>query len=38
MEPDAASKPNMYNNMVTITVIRINGINTIIHDITPIPD
>jgi len=38
MEPDAASKPNIYNNIVTITVIRINGINTIIHDITPIPD
>jgi hypothetical protein len=32
--PVAASKPNIYNNMLTITVIRINGINTITHDTT----
>jgi hypothetical protein len=36
--PVAASNPKMYNNILTIKVIKINGINTIIHDIIDIPD
>jgi hypothetical protein len=35
--PVAASRPNTYKSIVTITVIKINGINTIIHDIIDIP-
>ena len=37
IEPVAISNPNIYNSILTITVININGINTIIHDIIPIP-
>jgi hypothetical protein len=36
--PVAGSNPNTYNNMATITDIKIKGTNTIIHDIIPIPD
>jgi hypothetical protein len=35
--PVAASSPNTYKSIVTITVMKINGINTIIHDIIDIP-
>jgi hypothetical protein len=35
--PVAASSPKMYNNMLTMTVIRIKGIKTMIHDTTPNP-
>jgi hypothetical protein len=36
--PVVGLNPKTYNNIVTITVININGINTIIQDTTPIPD
>jgi len=35
--PVAASSPNTYSNIVTITVIKINGMNTITHDMIDIP-
>jgi hypothetical protein len=35
--PVAASSPNTYNNIVTITVMKINGMNTRIHDMIVIP-
>jgi hypothetical protein len=35
--PVAASSPNTYNNIATITVIKINGMNTRTHDMTVIP-
>jgi hypothetical protein len=35
--PVAASSPNTYNNIATITVININGMNTSIHDMIVIP-
>jgi hypothetical protein len=35
--PVAALSPNTYKSIVTITVIKIKGINTIIHDIIVIP-
>jgi len=35
--PVAISSPNIYNNILTITVININGTNTIIQDIILIP-
>ena len=35
--PDVAFSPKMYNNIATINVIKINGIKTIIHEITPKP-
>ena len=35
--PVAASSPNTYNNIVTITVMKINGMNTRIHDMIVMP-
>jgi hypothetical protein len=35
--PVAGSKPKTYNRITTITDMKIKGINTIIHDIIPIP-
>ena len=35
--PVAASSPNTYNNIATITVIKINGMNTRTHDMIVIP-
>jgi len=37
MVPVAAFNPKTYNNMVTTTVIKINGIKTIIHETIPKP-
>jgi hypothetical protein len=36
--PVAASRPKTYKSIATITDIKINGINTIIHDTIVIPD
>jgi len=35
--PVVSFKPNAYNNMAAMIVIRTNGINTIIHEIIPKP-
>ena len=35
--PVAASSPNTYNKIVTITVMKINGMNTRIHDMIVMP-
>ena len=37
MVPVVAFSPKKYKSKVTITVIKIKGINTIIHDTTPKP-
>jgi len=37
MVPVAASRPKIYNNIATITVIKIKGIKTMNHDIIPKP-
>jgi hypothetical protein len=36
-EPVVSFKPNAYNNMAAMIVMRTNGINTIIHEIIPKP-
>jgi len=37
MDPLAASSPNIYRSNAIINVIKIKGINTINHDISPKP-